>query len=170
MELHKESVGLAKTLKEERKLKGSIDAYLMPESYDEDTERRLAVVRQPWKETTTALGEQAFRSEQTQLEAEKLLAAQKPTISQEKQALAGRQKFGFVNDFGAEIEFVCEDTIAEIKLDDEDDEKADYNLSRADREKRALVRMNLGKWTPGYLHEGLFGECGECRFLGETRK
>ncbi|XP_055388375.1 LOW QUALITY PROTEIN: uncharacterized protein LOC129616893 [Condylostylus longicornis] len=138
IELHKETVRLAKTVREERKMKGSLDAYVMPESYDEDTEKRLAVVRQPWRENAERA--QVFQSEQSQLEAERISEAQKPSILQEKESLAGRHQFGLVDETGATIEFVCEDTMAEIKPDDEDDEEADYNLSRAEREKRALEK------------------------------
>lgn len=136
IELQKQTVEIAKKVIDERRTKGSIEAYIMPESYDEDTERRLAVVRQQWREATSG----DFQSEQTQFEKEQVTAILKPSVTQEKESLTGRKKYGLVDEIGGHIDFVCEDVMGEIKMDKfDEDEDADYNLSFAEREKRAMV-------------------------------
>lgn len=126
----------------ERRERGDLDAYVMPESYDDATEKRLAVVRQKWKESAVGSGPASFVSDQAVLESQLGLDAPRPQIIREKQKLAGKDRqYTLMDDAGAEIEFVPGDVLSEtLPFDVEgDDASASYNLTREEREQMALV-------------------------------
>jgi hypothetical protein len=145
MELQKETLNIAKKVIQERKTKGGLDTYLMPESYDDATEKRLAVLKQKWKESSTSgVSAPSFLSEQTILEADRGVGATVPTIFKEKQALANTGKmYGFMDDSGAEIEFEEGDLLAEQLIKESD---SVYNMSQSERDEKALVKRFSLKW------------------------
>ncbi|XP_053991865.1 uncharacterized protein LOC128883485 [Hylaeus volcanicus] len=139
MELQKETLTIAKKVIQERKTRGALDTYLMPESYDDATEKRLAVLKQKWKESSTSgVSAPSFLSEQTILEADRGVGATVPTIFKEKQALANTGKmYGFMDDSGAEIEFEEGDLLAEQLIKQSD---SIYNMSQSERDQKALEK------------------------------
>lgn len=149
--LQRQTLDIAKRVIVERKEKGSLDAYVMPESYDDTTEKRLAVVRQKWKESAvdSGLTESTFTSDQTILETQRGVGVPQPKILKEKEALAKRDRqYALMDETGAEIEFVPGDVLSETLPFDilEDEGNESYNLGREEREQRALEkRMEKGQ-------------------------
>ncbi|KAL8433845.1 hypothetical protein ACSSS7_003589 [Eimeria intestinalis] len=109
LELRKETLELAKTAIRERQGREEIEAYIMPEAYDEDLQARLKVMQQPYQEPKQQLGEQRL------LEQQKTQAALVHFGARE-----GRDQgptYRLVDESGAEIEFEARETHGPITPD-----------------------------------------------------
>lgn len=102
LELRKETLELAKTVIKERQGKEEIEAYIMPEAYDEDLQARLRVMQQPYQEPKQQLSEQRL------LEQQKTQAAIVHFGAREGRTQAPEYKL--VDDTGAAIEFEARET------------------------------------------------------------
>eukprot|EP00923_Selenidium_pygospionis_P045261 GHVN01078096.1.p1 GENE.GHVN01078096.1~~GHVN01078096.1.p1 ORF type:complete len:923 (+),score=166.05 GHVN01078096.1:32-2800(+) len=140
LKLQKEAVGIAKKVVEDRDKKDDIDAYVMPASYDEDEEARLAVLSRRYipdkdKGKPPVSEHELWEKRQTD-------AAIAKYGSQQHEGDTSN-KYDLLDEFGATIEFVSSDMLPAIKLDDRgdsDEDEENTNLSRAEREAKIVAR------------------------------
>ncbi|XP_026193285.1 pre-mRNA-splicing factor ATP-dependent RNA helicase DHX16 [Cyclospora cayetanensis] len=102
LELRKETLELAKTVIRERQDREEIEAYIMPEAYDEDLQARLRVMQQPYQEPKQQLSEQRL------LEQQKTQAALAHFGAREGRLQASEYKL--IDETGASIEFEARET------------------------------------------------------------
>lgn len=102
LELRKETLELAKTVIKERQSNEEVEAYIMPEAYDEDLQARLRVMQQPYQEPKQQLSEQRL------LEQQKTQAAIVHFGAREGRAQGFDYKL--LDDTGAAIEFEARET------------------------------------------------------------
>lgn len=157
MELEKKTLEIAKTAVAERASRGHVDVYVMPDSYDEDTEKRLNVMTQKYVEERRQLSEQQLIERQKTSAALVRFGAQKgrrERLADEGfSSLAGRDstedgegksarggKYDLLNEEGLKIDFELLEVHGKQALDDED-----WNLSREEKEEKQRQKAQLAK-------------------------
>eukprot|EP00918_Siedleckia_nematoides_P047207 GHVU01103390.1.p1 GENE.GHVU01103390.1~~GHVU01103390.1.p1 ORF type:complete len:451 (-),score=82.71 GHVU01103390.1:370-1722(-) len=135
LDLERAGLEAAETVTKERETSGDFQSYVLPDSYDEDMQKRLAVAYQKAKPEKKVLSEQqVWEEHQTKASVAKY------------GALSGKEKvkYDLLDAYGNAIEFTDADTLPQIKFQD-DEEGADYDLSRDERAKKSQLRRETQK-------------------------
>eukprot|EP01054_Gregarina_sp_Poly1_P004030 Gregarina_sp_Poly_1__4029@NODE_221_length_11248_cov_177_758072_g195_i0_p1_GENE_NODE_221_length_11248_cov_177_758072_g195_i0NODE_221_length_11248_cov_177_758072_g195_i0_p1_ORF_typecomplete_len860_score136_82Flavi_DEAD/PF07652_14/1_2e27HA2/PF04408_23/1_4e26OB_NTP_bind/PF07717_16/5_7e19DEAD/PF00270_29/1_3e14DEAD/PF00270_29/4_1e03Helicase_C/PF00271_31/7_5e13AAA_19/PF13245_6/2_1e03AAA_19/PF13245_6/1_8e08AAA_22/PF13401_6/2e07AAA_22/PF13401_6/5_1e03ResIII/PF04851_15/1_2e05Herpes_ori_bp/PF02399_15/7_3e0 len=128
-ELEKKNLELAKQVREEREANTDLDAYLMPDSYDEDESKRLALMRAKITETPS-LRRQRPLSETEKWEQQQGKAAEIKFGAQDR-AVDKTAAAAIFTEEGQEIQFVLKSTLTQLADTQQDDEW--WNMSLAER-------------------------------------
>ncbi|KAF8820441.1 putative pre-mRna-splicing factor ATP-dependent Rna helicase [Cardiosporidium cionae] len=131
--LKKGTFSLAKKAVEDRMNRGKIEAYVMPDSYDEDTEARLAVLSQNYQEEKKKPTSEQQLWEQHQAAA----AIAKFGSRKGREKIGKRKEYDFLGEDGASIDFVALETHGALS----DDDAAEWNLSKTERDARQKGKL-----------------------------
>ncbi|PHJ24317.1 pre-mrna splicing factor rna [Cystoisospora suis] len=167
LELEKKTLEIAKTAIAERSSRGVVDTYVMPDSYDEDTEKRLSVMTQKYVEEKKHLSDQQLIEQQKTSAALVRFGAQKgrkerelrsQTTTLEDEERRGRRKgedmssssfsserkgeYGLLNEEGIQIYFELLEIHGKQALDGDD-----WNLSKEEKEEKQRQKAQLAKMS-----------------------
>lgn len=112
LELRKETLELARKAIQERRGRGEIEGYVMPEAYDDDLQARLKVMHQPYQEPKHQMTEQEIVEKQKTQAAIVHFGAKSGRTPEQK------AEYKLIDESGAAIEFEASEVYAPSKTEE----------------------------------------------------